>query len=400
MTTTPGSGAIERTDRIRVLRIIARMNIGGPAIHATLLADGLEQRGYQTYLVAGSTTREEGNYLDLHGRRLANFVELASLGREIDPGRDVSAYRDLRRIIRDFRPHIVHTHTAKAGFLGRLAARRAGVPIIVHTFHGHVLRGYFSLPKEWLFVQAERSLAKVTTRLITVSAQVRDELLARGIGRAEQFEVIRLGFDLTPFATCEQRAGTIRNELGLTRATRVVAIVARLVPIKAHEVFLEMAVRVTATIPDVVFLVVGDGERRAELEQLARTLGIHEKTRFLGWRADLDRVYADCDVVVLTSRNEGSPVALIEAMASGRPVVATRVGGVEELVGEVGLLADVDDSAALARAVSQLLADPERASRLGQAARQRVVTTYGKDRLVDDVDGLYRRLLTHGSSVL
>jgi glycosyltransferase involved in cell wall biosynthesis len=380
-------------DRIRVLRIIARLNVGGPAIHATLLTEGLDPARYETRLVAGATPSVEGDYLALHGRSIPGLEIVPGLGRELHPLRDLGAYRHLLRLMRDFKPQIVHTHTAKAGVLGRLAAWRSGVPIILHTFHGHVFRGYFSRPKEAFFVWLERRLAGITTRLITVSEQVRDEILARGVGRPDQFEVIRLGFDLSGFLTRQERTGTIRNELQLTPATPLVGIVARLVPIKAHEVFLEVAARVSRERPDAVFVIVGDGECRHALEATVRYKEMMSSVRFLGWRSDLDRVYSDLDVVVLTSRNEGSPVALIEAMACAKPVVATRVGGVPELVGDSGLLTDVDDAPALARAVLQLLADPALASRLGQHARRRVASAFSRDRLVGDIDALYQRVL-------
>lgn len=381
------------TQKIRVLRVITRMNIGGPAIHASLLSEGLDSGRYETRLVTGASGATEGNYLDLVGRQVPNLIEIPDLGREISPWRDMVAYRQIARIIRDFQPHIVHTHTAKAGMLGRLAARVAGVPVIVHTFHGHVLHGYFSRIREAVFNRVERALASATTRLVAVSGQVRDDLLALGIGRPDSFEVVRLGFDLSKYLNCHQRTGELKQELGLARDVRTVGIVARLVPIKAHEVFLDMAVRVARARPGVVFVIVGDGERRAALEAGARERGIWDQTRFLGWRADLDRVYAGLDAVVLTSRNEGSPVALIEAMACARPVVSTRVGGVPELVGDTGFLVDVDDADALAASVLKVLADPAMAFRLGQCARRRVVPSFSSERLVADIDELYQRLL-------
>lgn len=379
--------------KTRVLRIIARMNVGGPALHATLLADGLDAGRYETCLLTGGTDPTEGDYLELIGRRPPNMVQVESLGREIAVRRDVAAYREIARVIRSFRPDIVHTHTAKAGLLGRLAAHLNHVPVIVHTFHGHVLRGYFSRPKQAMFVQAERTLARATTRLIAVSGQVRDELLEMGIGQRDRFEVVRLGFDLSPFLRQHHGPGGIREELGISPTTPTVGIVARLVPIKAHEVFFEMAAEIAKTRSDVAFIIVGDGERRQALEAEARDRGLGAQVHFLGWRADVARVYADLDVVVLTSRNEGSPVALIEAMAAARPIVATRVGGVAELVGDAGLLTEVDDAHGLALAVRRLLDDPALAADLGQRGRQRVVPAYSRERLVADIDALYQRLL-------
>ena len=377
----------------RVLRVIARMNIGGPAIHASLLTRGLDPARYESWLVTGVPSEDEGDYLKFRGQTLDRVVTIPGLGREIQPWRDWRAYRALQRVIREVKPAIVHTHTAKAGVLGRLAARREGVPIVIHTFHGHVLKGYFSRSKERMFVQAERIAARASTRLVTVSEVVRDELLERGIGRPEQFDVIRLGFDLAPFIASGRHAGAFRAELGVDSKTPLIAIVARLVPIKAHEIFLEMAARVATRHPTARFVIVGDGERRAALEADARSHGLGERVHFLGWRADLDKIYADVNVVVLTSRNEGSPVALIEAMACGRPVVATRAGGVAELVGDAGLLREVDDAAGLADDVLRLISDAALADRLGEAGRVRVVPLYSQDRLLADIDRLYCRCL-------
>jgi glycosyltransferase involved in cell wall biosynthesis len=266
------------------------------------------------------------------------------------------------------------------------------VPVIVHTFHGHVFKGYFSRSKEAVFVFLERLLARATTRLVAVNATVRDEVLHRGVGRPSQFEVVALGFDLARFTASSARRGELRAELGLGADTPFVGIIARLAPIKAHDVFVAMAAIVLRSFPDAVFAVVGDGERRAEVEADVKARGLERSFRFLGWRADLDRVYADLDVVVLTSRNEGSPVALIEAMAASRPVVATRAGGVAELVGDAGLLADVDDAAAVAAGVTRLLADRAFAAELGRQGRGRVVSAYSASRLIADIDALYGRL--------
>lgn len=379
--------------RARVVRIIARMNVGGPAIHATLLCRHLDPDRYESHLVFGAEGPSEGNYLDMLGVRLDRAHSLPALGREISPWRDARALAELTRVLRRLRPHIVHTHTAKAGLVGRVAAWRAGVPVVVHTFHGHVFEGYFSPVTTAALVRIERVLARRTTRLLTVSDEVRRQILDRGIGRPDRFDVVRLGLDLSPFVHSHRRRGELRRELGLPSEAETVGIVARLVPIKAHEVFLDAAGRLAADRPRAVFLVVGDGERRAELEAAARARGLGSRVRFLGWRNDLDRVYADLDVVMLTSMNEGSPVALIEAMAAGRPVVATRAGGVEELVGEAGLLAAIGDAEALARHAATLLDDRARAGALGQRARARVVPAYSHERLVADVDRLYARLL-------
>lgn len=389
------SGGATSSDPVRVLQVIARLNIGGAAIHATLLSEHLEPLGYRTVLVAGHEADDEGRYLDIRSPILRDLRRAPALGREIRGLRDLASLRWLVRLIRETRPLIVHTHTAKAGALGRLAAWWCGVPIVVHTYHGHVFKGYFSPLRTRLFVAIERWLARRTDRLIAVSPTVRREVLERGIGRPERFDVVPLGFDLAPFLSGDALRGRLRAELGLAAATPLIGIVARLVPIKAHEQFFDVAARVAARLPEAHFVVVGDGERRAMLQTLAADLGLASRTHFLGWRGDLDVIYADLDVVALTSKNEGSPVTLIEAMAAARPLVATRVGGVADLVAhdETGIIVEPGDPGAMATAMVDLLGDPARGARLGAAARTAVRDAYSADRLVADTDRLYRRLL-------
>lgn len=382
---------------IRVMRIIARVNVGGPAIHVSLLSRRLDPARFQTELVVGTEGEEEGNHLALHGLDVPSLVTVPDLGREIRGAQDLKCLWQVRALMRRFKPHIVHTHAAKAGTIGRLAAWSAGVPVVVHTFHGHVLRGYFSPRVEQVFRAIERGLARRTDHLVAVSPRVRDELLDMGIGTPETFSVIPLGFDLDGFAAAPTLRGELRRELGLRPDTPLVGIVARLVPIKAHEVFFEAAAELSRRVAGVHFVIVGDGERRAELEHLAARVGVLPVSHFLGWRADLARIYADLDVVTLTSRNEGSPVALIEAMACARPVVATRVGGVPDVVehGATGWLVDMDDVPALAAQVQAALGLEDAGAAIGRAGQARVRERYGADRLVHDIEGLYERLLAH-----
>ena len=391
--TAPADDAAQ--PRVRVLRIISRMNVGGPALHALLLNERLDPARYDSRLVAGQVGDAEGDYLTLHGAEPERFVSLPALGREVEGWRDWSAFWALVRLMRSFRPHVVHTHTSKAGALGRIAATLCRVPVVVHTYHGHVFDAYFSPLKTRLVVAAERVLARGASALVAVTARVRRDVLARGIGGDDQVVVVSLGLDLDPLVAAPARRGELRRELGLPPGAPLVGIVARLAPVKAHEVFLAAAKAMAPVRPDIVFLIVGDGQRRAELETAARASGLGDRVRFLGWRADLDRLYADLDIVVLTSKNEGSPVALIEAMAAGRPVVSTRAGGVEDVVtdGETGVVVPIGDAPAVARAVVDLLEDPARAARLGAAARASVVARFGSGRLVGDIDALYQRLL-------
>lgn len=381
--------------RIRVLRVIARLNVGGPAIHATLLTERLDPSRYDSHLVAGNVEPGEGDFLDLHGHSVPGLVTVPDLGREIRGLADLKTLWSLVRLIREFRPHIVHTHTAKAGAVGRLAAMLCRVPVVVHTFHGHVLRGYFSAAKTRAFLEIERRLGRRSSALVAVSPKVRQELLDLGVGREEDFHVVPLGFDLARFQRFGESPAVARRALGIPDGAFVTSIVARLAPIKAHEVFLDAASRLRAAHPQALFLIVGDGERADELKRLAEQRGLSDAVRFLGWRADLERLYRASDAVALTSRNEGSPVALIEAMAAGCAVVSTRVGGVPDVVthGDTGLLVEMDDAEGMAAALLRLAQDPALGPALGTVAQSRVLARYDASRLLRDVDTLYASLL-------
>ena len=381
-------------EKLTVLRAITRLNIGGPAIHAILLTRGLQNERFRSVLVSGQEGPGEGNLLDLADRCSVRPVMVEELGREVSLANDLAAVRQLYRLIRQEQPHVVHTHMAKAGTAGRLAARLAGVPIVLHTYHGHVFHSYFSPPKTAFFLAIERLLARLTDCIVAVGDKQRDELIGYRVAPAQKIVSIPLGLDIEPMLSVEAERGRLRAELGLNGVHRLVGIVARLVPIKAHEVFIEAAARIRREVPNVRFLIIGDGERRAELEERARRIGVRDEALFLGWRKDMRAVYADLDVVVLSSLNEGSPVALIEAMAAARPVVSTNVGGVGEVVanGRSGLLVPPRDPGALAEAVTTILSEPGTGERLANAARRAVYPKYSSERLVADVETLYLRL--------
>lgn len=380
---------------IRVARVIARLNIGGPAQHVIHLTARLPCDRFESVLLTGTEAPSEGSMRDLADKWAVRPIVVPGLGRHLSPVDDVRSLLFLVRFFRRFRPHVVHTHTAKAGTVGRLAARLTAVPAIVHTYHGHVFHGYFSRPMNAVFLGIERFLARSTSRLLTVSPSVKRELEGYGVGARGQILVMPLGLDLDRFLDCERRRGELRRELGIDNDRPLVGTVARLVPIKRHEDFVAASALVAARVPNVLFLVIGDGERRTELEALVRRQGLGGHVRFLGWRTDLDQVYPDLDVVVLTSANEGSPVSLIEAMAAARPVVATSVGGVPDLVdhGVHGLLGPAGDPSATAESILALLAHPERARAMGEAGRTRVRDVHSIDRLVSDVGRLYTELL-------
>ncbi|HEY2150848.1 MAG TPA: glycosyltransferase [Vicinamibacterales bacterium] len=397
---------------MRVARIITRLNVGGPSIHVANLASGLTAYGVETLLVYGAISPAEGDmsYVLDQLRPLAGAkpgacaMSVPTLHRQVDPVNDARAGWRIYRALCQFKPDIVHTHTAKAGALGRAAAlaynRTAGrqkPARIVHTYHGHVLDGYFGPAKTAAFVGAEKRLASATDRLIAVSPIVRDELLSRyQIGRQDQYRVVPLGFELDVFAGIDDGARVRARETLLIPATsKVVTTVGRLTAIKDHVLFLESAAAIARQHPGTIFLVAGDGELRAELEARAATLGIREQVRFLGWRRDLEVLYGATDVFLLTSRNEGTPVALIESLAAGCAAVATDVGGVRDVVSstQVGLLAPAGDGVSLARHVNTLLGDHDARRAMGEAGRRMVLPRYGVARLVTDIDRLYRELV-------
>lgn len=380
---------------VRVLRIIARLNVGGPAIHTICLANRLRERGYETLLVSGREGEREGNMYDLAEREgvVPRFVE--TLGREIDPRSDLASYREICRIIHEFKPDIVHTHTAKAGALGRLAAHRCKVPVIVHTFHGHVLRGYFGRLKADFYRRVEKQLAKWSTCLVTVSAAARDELSSMGVAPPEKFVPIPLGLPLEKFRDAKRlHHGKLRAELGLEDRHYLVGIVARLAPVKNHVEFFEAARRIAPKHPDFRFIVVGDGPLRQELEADVDALGIRDKVFFLGMRSDLEVIYGDLDLSVLTSKNEGLPVALIESLASGIPTVGSDVGATREL-NDPSWASGVYPPGNIEELVAAILEGYNQRKPYEIMTREmkaEVIRRYSIDRLVNDMDALYRRL--------
>ena len=380
---------------IRIVRVIARLNVGGPAVYTISLTAGLDPAQFRQWLVTGVAAPHEGDMLADAAARGVTPIVVPQLGRAIDGRDDLRAFIALVRLFRQLRPDIVETHTAKAGVVGRLAAWAAGVPVTVHTFHGHVFHSYFSPARSALVRWIERLLALRTTRIIALGPAQRAEILGYGVGRPEQIVAAPIGLDLEPYRASERHRGRLRAELGIGPETKLVGIVARLTAIKAHEVFLRAAAAVRRQHPDTQLVVVGAGERRDELARLAGEYGLDQAVHWLGWRRDLPKVYADLDVVALTSRNEGMPTTLVEAMAAGRPVVATRVGGVPTLVthGETGLLAASGDANALAAAMLTVLNNRQYGERLGGAARAAVYPAYDLSAFLPRMAELYRRLV-------
>ncbi len=390
----------ERPDEpIRVLRVIARLNVGGPALHVSYLTNGLEERGYETTLVAGSIGAGEGS-MDYVARELGvQPVYVPALQREIGLGLERRAVGALLDLIRSFRPHVMHTHTAKAGAIGRIAAALAGrdrPPVVVHTFHGHVLRGYFGRGRTVGFRLIEHALARGSDALIAVSPEVRDDLVALGVAPVSKISVIRLGLDLERRTRCRPGEGVaLRRDLGIPRDRFLVAWLGRMTHIKRTEDLIDAVARARARGADIGLLLVGDGPLRAELKSRVVAARLEETSHFLGFREDVAAIYDAADAVALTSANEGTPVTVIEALAAGRPVVATDVGGVPDVVedGVTGHLVPAGDIDAITAGLTRLEADRQRAAAMGEAGRRRVFDRYAVPRLIGDIDTLYRSLL-------
>lgn len=391
------------TEPIRIVRVIARLNIGGPAIQAITLTKLLEPRGYDTRLVRGREGPDEGNMDYLAAALDVVPTLVASMLRDPGPG-DIVALSTLVRILRRDRPQIVHTHAAKGGTLGRLAAliafpHPARRPVLVHTFHGHSLTGYFSGRTARVFLAIEGWLARRTAVLVAVSPEVRDDLVRLGVAASGKFAVIPLGFDLSPFLDDSDRAQrrlALRREWGISEEDEVITLVARLVPIKRVDRFLRVARLAAGRHPRARFVVIGDGELREQLATSADAAALGDRLTWAGFRRDMADVYFASDAVVLTSDNEGTPVSLIEAQAAAVPVVGTDVGGVRSAVldGETGFVASADDVEGLADAVARVLADRNLAARLGAAGRQHAIARHRVERLLDEHDALYRKLLS------
>jgi glycosyltransferase involved in cell wall biosynthesis len=397
---------------LKILRIIARLNIGGPARHVIGLDQGLQARGHRTLLAHGAIGEGEGSLEHLAAERRVPSLRIFGLGRRVSPLGDARALLRLLRLTFRESPDVIHTHTAKAGTLGRIAAfafnatrGRSRRCLVVHTFHGHVLQGYFHPALDVLVRWVERSLALVTDRIVTLSPIQRTDIVHRfAIARDSKTVTIPLGLDLERLLQLPSSAPTYRRELSIGAADIVIGYVGRMVPIKDLGTLLAAFVRASSSHPNLWLLLAGDGPERARIDRLVGQSRIGGRVACLGWTEDLPRVYATMDICALSSLNEGTPVAVIEAMAAGRAVVATSVGGVPDVVeeGETGLLVPPGDVEAFAAALLNLAFDQERRRCMGAAGRRRAAARFSAERLVDDVERMYLSALAeargHGTA--
>ena len=380
--------------------MIARLNVGGPSIQAITLSRLLDERGYETRLVRGKEGPREGSMDPLAAELDVRPIDLPTLQRRVGVG-DIAALAFLVREIRRFRPDVLHTHAAKAGTLGRVAAvlaLGARPKVIVHTFHGHVLHGYFPAPISRLFTLIERALAGVTTCIVAVSEEVREDLLRLRVAPSERIVVLPLGFDFSGFDASvverRRRRDAFRDELGIPLDAPVVTIVARLEPIKRVDRFLRVANGVE-TSPQTWFLIVGDGALREQLLDSDEAKRLGGRLVWAGLRDDMPDVYFATDVLAVTSDNEGTAVSAIEAQAAGLAVISTTVGGMPTVVedGETGFLLECPDEAGFARSIDRLVGDPQLRTKFGTRGSARARTNFSINRLVADIGRLYRLAL-------
>jgi glycosyltransferase involved in cell wall biosynthesis len=383
--------------KVKVTRIVARLNIGGPAVHIINLTTGLDPDRFDSQLIVGRPGPDEGDMGYQAAQKGIDPLTIPELGRELSPLGDLRTTVKLARIFRRDKPDIVETHTAKAGAVGRLAARLANVPIVIHVFHGHVFHSYFGPLRSEMFVNFERTLARITDRIITVSpAQRRDIVDVYGIAPPERVLTVPLGLDLEPFRRAKQTChGRFRASLGVPTEALLVGFVGRLTAVKNPSLFVESAGHVVQQFPQTRFVFVGDGELRPALEEQTDALGLAQHVIFAGWQVDMPAVYADLDLLALTSLNEGTPVTVIEALATGIPVVASAVGGVPDVLKdqETGTLVPSGDAERLAKAIIELLRAPERGQVLAYAGQQSVLGRFDLARLINVMDSLYFALL-------
>jgi glycosyltransferase involved in cell wall biosynthesis len=380
---------------VKIIHVIARLNVGGAALSVLELAAGQRRRGHEVLVVGGRIPDGEASMESVADELDVPYLHLSTLQREVSAVSDLATVRALRALIRERRPDALHTHTAKAGATGRTAAILAGrarPAAVVHTYHGHVLSGYFQPTRERAYRIFERGLAHATDRLIAVSEEVRDDLVRLHVAPAEKFAVVPYGFDLDARVRGDQATrARKREEAGIGDDSFVIGWAGRLTEIKRP---LDL-VRTAAAVDGSTLVLAGDGELRADVEALSRELDLSDRLRLLGYVADMGSWYAAFDAFLLTSANEGAPVVAIEAQAAAVPVVATDAGGTRTVVddGETGFVVDVGDIGALADRLSQLRDDSGLRARLGATAAERMRSRFSIERMVDDIERIYAEVL-------
>lgn len=372
--------------RIKVMQIIARMNVGGPAVIVAELMRGLDSKEFEQVLITGYCDESEADYLDEVARDIP-ATRIAGLGRSVSPLADLKAFLGLIKTMRKFNPDVIHTHTAKAGVLGRIASIVAGRRAIrIHTFHGHLLHGYFAKWKTSLIIAIEKFLAHRTNYLIAIGKEVERDLLAAGIGKTAQYRTFFPG--LPQPKESQKSAARAELELELSNSILYCTFVGRLTAIKRPDRLLDIAAQMLARHENIHFLIAGEGElfaaskARAESEKLPVT--------FLGWRKDIDLIFAASDIAILTSDNEGIPLTLIQAAQAGLPIVAPAVGSISDIVedGVTGLLS-VPSASAMAASLSTLINSENLREKMGAAGKLRALEFFSLSRMLRDHTDIY-----------
>ncbi len=381
-------------DKIRVLRIITRLNIGGPTIHVVLLTSSLNDEFYESHLLAGKIEETESDMSYFAQKYGVTPFYIDHMKREIRLWKDFQAFREIYRLIRKLQPHIVHTHTAKAGMLGRLAAIFCRVPVIVHTFHGNIFTGYFGKLKTSFFILIERILASYSSKIIAISKQQKQELLDFGITNSSKIAVINLGFEFENILPSKDEKNFFRKRYNIPAEAKIIGIIGRLVPIKNHLLFLAIAEEIIKTRENVFFVIIGDGDLKEAITQEIQKRNLSERVLITGFIEDLKMVYADIDLVLLTSENEGTPVALIEAMACKKIVMSTKVGGVEDFIipGKNGFYFPSNEKRGFVEEINRWLDNPDAYNDMADEAYNSAIKNFSFEKLNYSIRNLYTEL--------
>lgn len=381
---------------VKIINILSRLNIGGPSVHAILLTKYINNNRYESKLISGSLNTGEGDMSYLIADYGIKHQLIKSLKREISLIDDLRAVKELYQLFRREKPQIVHTNQAKAGIVGRIAAWLAHVPIILHTYHGHVFSGYFSARKSSLYIFIEHFIAFISTRIVVVSDMIKKDICAvYKIAPEKKVSVIPLGFDLKGMESLDHYRGSFRKQFSIPPDKLIIGIVGRLTAIKNHDLFVDIANLLLQRVNNLHFLIIGDGELRTEIEQKLITLGIAENVHFTGWVKEAAKMYADLDILLLTSKNEGTPVTVIEAMYYKIPVISSNVGGLSDLIedGKTGFLVNSLVAEDYIPDILKLLGSKQERNNIGESGHTFVAGKFTLDRLIRDMDELYTKLL-------
>ncbi len=386
----------------KVLRILNRLNLGGPTYNVAYLTKYMEPE-FQTCLASGSKDKTEGSSQFILDQLGIKPVSVPEMKREVSFSDDIRSYYSIKKLIKEFNPKIVHTHASKAGAVGRMAAIKMKVPIIVHTFHGHVFHSYFGKAKTEFFIRTERYLASKSNAIVAISEKQKEELAYEfKICPPEKIHVIPLGFDLTKFNTDKDfKRKKFRTKYQIPEDKIVISIVGRLVPVKNHDLFIDVIFELEKLFPNqILAMIVGDGELKNDLEKKITDISKSKNIRedlfyFTSWLTDIDEVNAGSDIIALTSLNEGTPVSLIEAQASGKPIISTRVGGIENIVeeGKTALLSASKNKEEMINNFSIILNNKSMIKNMGEKGWDLVGKKFHYERLVTDMKNLYKNLL-------